>query len=295
MRICIISRATICFVTMFFALVDLSTAFAEDNGSSLSERKWTVAGVTRTALMHIPNGSERTNTPVVFVFHGRGGNSEAISKKMAVHTSWPEAIVVYPQGLPSAIRNVAAGVKPGWQQGIGDKNDRDLIFFDEILRTLRTDFKIDESRVYVTGHSMGGAFSYLLWSARGDVFTAVASSAGTPRNFDRCKPKPAMHIAGERDEIIPYVRQQRTMEAVRRLNSCDDTGHPWAEGGQLAGTLFSSQGGYPFVSLIHPGGHNYPAEASPLIVKFFKEQSNGADPVLVVSMSEGVPMRRYAE
>ncbi len=271
-------RATICFMTMFFALVDPSTAFAEDSGSSLSERKWTVDGVTRTALMHIPNGSERTNTPVVFVFHGRGGNSEAISKKMAIHTFWPEAIVVYPQGLPSAIRYAATGVKPGWQQGIGDKNDRDLMFFDEILRTLRAEFEIDESRVFVTGHSMGGAFSYLLWCARGDVIAAVASSAGTPRNFDRCKPKPAMHIAGERDEIIPYVRQQRTMEAVRRLNGCDDTGQPWAEGGQLAGTLFPSQGGYPFVSLIHPGGHNYPAEASPLIVKFFKEQSNGADP-----------------
>ena len=162
-------------------------------------------------------------------------------------------------------------MKPGWQQGIGAKGDRDLKFFDEMLSSLREEFTVDDARIYVTGHSMGGAFTYLLWAARGDVLAAVASSAGTPRNFSACKPKSAMHIAGTRDEIIIYARQQRTMEAVRKLNGCGATGQPWAKARDILGTLFPSKTGTPFVSLVYPGTHRYPTDATALIVKFFKE------------------------
>jgi len=68
-----------------------------------------------------------------------------------------------------------------------------------MLRTLRKERYSDDARSYAAGHSMGGGFTYLLWSARGRVFAAVASSAGTPRNFEDCKPKPAVHIAAWHD------------------------------------------------------------------------------------------------
>jgi polyhydroxybutyrate depolymerase len=168
-----------------------SCAGAEETGdgqtSALIERKWTVDGDTRTALVRIPPAATSVATPVVFVFHGRGGDISSFAERFVIHKVWPDAIVVYPQGLPAAIRFEAAGVKPGWQQGIGDKDDRDLKFFDEMLGTLRKKCKVDGRRIYVAGHSMGGAFTYLLWAARGDVFAAVASAAGTPRNFDACK------------------------------------------------------------------------------------------------------------
>ena len=34
-------------------------------------------------------------------------------------------------------------------------------------------FKIDEKRVYATGHSNGGGFTYLLWTCRPDAFAAL--------------------------------------------------------------------------------------------------------------------------
>jgi polyhydroxybutyrate depolymerase len=271
MRLSSTLRTATSFVALLLVPAGLPAAAAADGGSGLTERRWNVDGVTRSALIHVPGSAAKEKTPVVFVFHGRGGSGAAMARRMATHELWPEAIVVYPQGLPSAIRYEGAGVKPGWQQGIGDKGDRDLKFFDEMLSTLRRELEIDEARIYATGHSMGGAFTYLLWSARGDVLAAVASSAGTPRDFERCKPKPAMHIAGENDGVIRYDRQQRTMAAVRRLDGCDDTGQPWATAGEIVGTLYPSPSGTPFVSLIHPGGHKFPPEVSPLIVKFFKE------------------------
>jgi polyhydroxybutyrate depolymerase len=148
----------------------------------LDQRQWEVGGVTRTVLIHIPTGGTTEKSPLVFVFHGRSGTSGSTARKMAIHEHWPEAIVVYPQGLSSAIRYAAAGVKPGWQQGIGDNNDRDLKFFYEMLSALREEFTIDDARIYVTGHSIGGASTYLLWAAASlRQSVAWASSAQVPK------------------------------------------------------------------------------------------------------------------
>ncbi len=54
------------------------------------------------------------------------------------HKHWPEAIVVYMQGLntPGALTD-PDGKRPGWQKTFGDQGDRDLKFFDAVLATLR--------------------------------------------------------------------------------------------------------------------------------------------------------------
>jgi polyhydroxybutyrate depolymerase len=76
-----------------------------------------------------------------------------------------------------------------------------------------------------------------------------------------------MHIAGENDQLVRFAVQQLAMQAVRRINGCQESGEAWAAGC----TLYPSPAGTPFVTFIHPGGHKYPAEAPALIVKFFKE------------------------
>jgi polyhydroxybutyrate depolymerase len=52
------------------------------------------------------------------------------------------------------------------------------------------------------------------------------------------------------------------------LNGCAAEGTAWAE----KCTLYPSSAGTPFVTYIHPGGHQFTAEAPALIVKFFREQ-----------------------
>jgi polyhydroxybutyrate depolymerase len=251
----------------------LGMALAAERGALGRGFQWLsfdVDGGAREALVYVPATARTTNTPVVFVFHGHGGNSRQAARSFAMDRHWPEAISVYLQGLNTPGRLTdPEGKRPGWQSRAGDQGDRDLKFFDAVLARLKRDHRVDAKRIYSTGHSNGGAFTYLLWAERGDVFAAVAPSAAATTFLPagKLKPKPAMHLAGEHDPLVKFQWQKLTMEAVRKINGCDSEGKAW---GQLS-TLYASKTGTPFVAFIHPGGHEFRRDAPPLMVKFFKE------------------------
>jgi polyhydroxybutyrate depolymerase len=237
--------------------------------------EWTVGDAKREALVYLPAKADTEPCPVVLVFHGHGGTMQ-VTAKTGFQKQWPEAIIVCPQGLPTATGRDPKGERAGWQQKPGDNQDRDLKFVDAILKTLREQYRVDDKRVYATGHSNGGGFTYLLWRTRGQEFAAMAPSAagaGALRTAKDVKPLPVLHIAGEKDQVVRFENQKRTMEAVRNHNSCEADGKAWAQVGNLVGTRYPSSGGTPFVSVIHPGTHRYPDEAPELIVKFFKEHA----------------------
>jgi polyhydroxybutyrate depolymerase len=260
----------ISFVALVVSLFGAVAARAD-----LAQRDWTVDGVTRSALVYVPESAKTSPTPVIFAFHGHGGSMGQASRSFGYHRVWPEAIAVYMQGLPTPGQLTdPEGKRAGWQKTPGDQSDRDLHFFDAVLASLKADYKVDDKRIYCTGHSNGGGFTYLLWGARPDVFAAVAPCAAGPgRNRGLLKPLPAMHVAGTNDPLVKYEWQEQSMAFVRRVNACDATGKPWASSGDLVGTIYASSGGTPFVSLISPGTHKFPVEAPALIVKFFKEHA----------------------
>jgi polyhydroxybutyrate depolymerase len=236
--------------------------------TALSRRTWTVDGVVREALVAVPSSATTNESPVVFAFHGHGGTMRSAARSFGYHQIWPEAIVVYPQGLNTPGRLTdPEGKKPGWQSAAGDQHDRDLKLFDAMLASLKTQHQVDGKRVYATGHSNGGGFTYLLWATRGEALAAVAPSAAIATGtLAGLKPKPVLHLAGEQDQLVRFAWQERTITFLRRLNGCGE-GSPWAE----AGTLYASPAGTPVATFIHPGGHEFPREAPPLIVRFFKE------------------------
>ncbi|WP_232068447.1 alpha/beta hydrolase family esterase [Gemmata obscuriglobus] len=197
------------------------------------------------------------------------------SVSIGVHPHWPEAICVYPQGLNTPVKLTdPEGKKSGWQITAGEQNDRDLKFFDAMLKSLRADYKVDETRVYVTGHSNGGRFTQLLWAERGDVFAAVAPSGTTAVGLTKSfKPKPCLHIAGEKDELVKFAWQKQTMDAVRKLNGCESEGAPWDKEKTPAGVVYASKRGTPFVELVYPGGHTFPTDGAERIVTFFKQHA----------------------
>ena len=252
---------------------------AEAAVKDLTRREWKIGDAAREALLYVPATAKTTPAPVVFAFHGHGGTMQRAAVMFHYHDLWPEAIVVYMQGLNTPGRLTdPEGKLPGWQHGPGAQDDRDLKFFDAVLASLKSDYKVDERRIYSTGHSNGGGFTYLLWRTRGDVFAAMAPSAASAPGAEwtkavaELKPKPVMHLAGENDPLVKYEWQKATMTSLRKLNACDAEGTAWAPNC----TQYASKTGTPVVTLIHSGAHNFPAEAPSLFVKFFKEHAKAA-------------------
>ncbi len=237
---------------------------------------WTVDDVERDALVYAPREKSSEPAPLVFVFHGHGGNMRNAERSFHLEDAWPEAIVVYPQGLNTPTRIDPQGKRPGWQTSAGSQDDRDLKFFDDMLATIKDKYRVDENRIYATGHSNGAIFTYLLWSTHHDLFAAVAPSSAPKGQVELTKPLPVFHVAGEQDRIAPFAFQQATMADVRRVNGCTDKGIDWAPGC----TSYASKTDTPLVTFIHPGGHVFPKEAPALIVRFFQEHARtpGASP-----------------
>jgi polyhydroxybutyrate depolymerase len=233
-------------------------------------RTWEVGGVKREAIIYTPTKNSEGKVPLVFDFHGHGGTARHAARAHHLHEAWPEAIVVYMQGLNTPGRLTdPEGKKTGWQSGPGAQNDRDLHFFDAVLASMKKDYPVDVNRIYATGHSNGGAFTYLLWAKRGDTFAAfapVAASAGI--YFVDAKPKPVFHAASEKDPLVTFAMQTRTLDRVKKLNSCQDQGEPWAKGC----LRYPSKNDSPVVIYLHEEGHKYPEPTPKLIVKFFQEQ-----------------------
>jgi len=259
-------------MAFLFLLLFVTVTERLQGAQPLELREWSVDGVQREALLHIPPQAASVTTPLVFVFHGHGGFIKSTPRSFPIPDLWPEALVVYMQGLntPGRLTDLE-GKKPGWQHGIGDQGDRDLKFFDAVLASLKAKYQVDTKRIYSTGHSNGGGFTYLLWAARGDVFAAMApSSAAASTLLPLLKPKPVMHIAGESDPLVKFVWQKETINQLLKINQCRE-GHAWEVDKNC--TFYPSNIGTPVVTAIHPGDHKFHADAPALMVKFFQQHT----------------------
>ena len=233
-------------VLVTFAGVGVAIALL--TSTVLAQRKqiviWKVDHETRRMFVYTPSAkSPGGKTPLVFAFHGRGDTIENF-EFIDLHVAFPEAMVVYCQGLSGG------NALPGWQNEKGLDNDRDLKLVDAALAMLRAKYPIDENRIYATGFSNGANFTYLLWAERPDVFAAFAPVAAMMRPSVRpTKPKPVFHVAGMQDRQILFERQKEAVEIARRVN------------GNAA----------PVLTWFHTGGHVYPPTTAAQTAKFFRE------------------------
>lgn len=232
-------------------LCALSTGIINTIEAAPSNRTltWTIDGVRREAIVVAPRSPRAL--PLLFVFHPHGGTAEASFRLMHFQRSWPQAIVVYPQGLNTATPRDPAGTRPGWQREAGQFNDRDLKLFDAMLKTLRAKYRVDVRRVYVAGFSNGAIFTYLLWAERPNAINGLAICAGAllPAVHLR-QARPVIHIAGRADHIAKFELQQEAIQAEHALND-------------PAGVAVQEE--------IHDGGHIYPDFATERIVSFFRK------------------------
>jgi predicted esterase len=95
-----------------------------------------------------------------------------------------------------------------------------------VLDMIRKEFNVDENRIYLMGHSMGGAGTIYLgvkhasiWAAIGAEAPATAPAGLTPENYslEPAKHIPMIIVQGDMDTLVPVAGTRLWIEKMKEL------------------------------------------------------------------------------
>ena len=115
-----------------------------------------------------------------------------------------------------------AAVKPG---GELNYSNTELAEIDAmaVLKLIRGKYTIDGDRIYLMGHSMGGAGTYYLGGKYNDIWAGLASIAGAggiaEGTADRYKSLPTLIMHGEKDSIVPAATSRKAVAALQAVGA----------------------------------------------------------------------------
>ena len=238
----------------------------------ISLKFWMVDGVERTAIVYIPEKELLNNAPLIFVWHGHGGSAEKFVKRFPIYKFWREAIVVFPQGVNSKSPwDIKAG-KTGWQFQIGDYDDRDIKFFDIMYSYFLNSFAINDERIYCTGSSNGGTFTYILLQLRPKVFAAAAPAITAKAGLENIykmnlPPIPIFHTSGKKE--YSFSKQKKLVDFIIKEKEAKYLGY-WND--NIFTAYYKSKEG-DLVWFVHDDGHRWRTRDTELIADFFKKSN----------------------
>jgi len=235
-------------------------------------RKITVGVVDRTYAFSVPEKWDGMKEyPLVFVFHGDGGNGDWMHGYMGLETVSNEgAVFVYPDGQNAT-----------WDLDSEPPDNADIAFFDALVTEMKQKWKIDSTKIFATGYSSGGYFTNQLGCRRGTVIRAVAShESGGPYGpssmYDNqghlvC-PEPAVASLATHstdDDVVAVTEGYKTRDHWKWANGCDDTSDPYDPSPCVA--FQNCNAGHPVIWCEASGfGHVvWPAQGSKVTWKFF--------------------------
>jgi polyhydroxybutyrate depolymerase len=265
----------------------------------------------RTAYLHVPETYDPSvGAMLVFGFHALGRSAQlakAVSGMDALSDS-RGFLMVNPEGL---LGSGADSDLQAWNAGICCGEHDDKAFVRAMIESMSKDFCIDPKRVYSTGMSMGGMFSYRLACELSDTIAAIAPvGAGMlVQPITDChpsRPVPVLHIHGTNDPAVPYsggldgaghgfdwppVAEE--MALWQNLNGCTGESETVYAQGDARCEEWSAckQGSHVQLCTIEGGGHTYPGLPPALFpAEFGKVSADLAASEWIISFFERHPM-----
>ena len=195
-------------------LIAASFSFAQwggggGGGKSLNDyQKKSVSG--REIHVYAPSGLKE-NSPLLISCHGmdQDPNYQQSNTHWEAVADTAGFVVVYPRG--------GTGMSTWDISG-----DKDTKWMTEIIDQMYTDYKIDKKRVYLSGFSMGGMFTYHSMSKIADKIAAFAPTSGTNvmGASKAQRPVPIIHPHGTSDDVLPYNNVEGFIKNYRDQFHC---------------------------------------------------------------------------
>ncbi|AIE85477.1 prolyl oligopeptidase family serine peptidase [Fimbriimonas ginsengisoli] len=162
-------------------------------------------------LVDLPEGYERDpkqKWPFILFLHGSGERGDNLSK---VRVHGPPKEVANGRKLPFIV------VSPQCPDG----QIWDTEVLSGLVNELEKRYRIDKTREYLTGLSMGGFGVWELAAAMPDRFAAIAPICGGG-SWIKCwmlAKTPIWAVHGDSDPSVPYDETRRMVENVRKLGN----------------------------------------------------------------------------
>ena len=175
------------------------------------------AKITKTVkaqyLLSIPTGyaESKGNWPLILFLHGAGERGDDL-KKVEIHGP-PKLIAREGKELPFVVLSPQCP-EDGWWS-----DEPRIEMLDALLDHIISRYRIDLSRIYVTGLSMGGYGTWRLAADYPDRFAAIAPicGGGDPRNAVRIGHLPIWIFHGAKDNVVALEKSQEMVDALQNV------------------------------------------------------------------------------
>jgi predicted peptidase len=160
-------------------------------------------------LLYLPSGYEggQDDWPLLLFLHGAGerGSDLDLVKKLG-----PPKLIEEGREFPFIVASPQVPEGRRWE----------VEYLTALLDELTEKYRVDESRIYVTGLSMGGFGTWSLATDAPHRFAAIAPicGGGDPLVACRLKNTPTWVFHGALDPVVPV---DRSIQMVRALTACD--------------------------------------------------------------------------
>lgn len=212
-----------------FVLILLSSfAFAEDPapGKQVEQKLELSDDRSVDFLLYLPEDYEPTkNYPFMLFLHGRGESNGPLSR---VKVWGPPRLVDMGKKMPFIIASPQCPKESFWSQA-GEQAK-----IVELLKHLEEKYAIDETRMYLTGLSMGGYGSWTLAASHPQKFAAVVPicGKGNAADAEKLKDTPIWAWHGLADRVVKPEGTSKVVEAIRKaggtkikFTGLEDVGH----------------------------------------------------------------------
>lgn len=163
--------------------------------------------------------------PLVVLLHGLYSNPHRVIRFEGVVEEAEKRgfVVVAPFGYNDhgwyGIHRMARGWYGGWRSNLAELSEQDVL---NVLGITVQSFNIDRKRIFIMGHSMGGAGALHLSSRYPEIWAGLAPmSPGLPFEMETLLPPmvhlPAMVVTGDQDWITPVNPVRKLVASMQGM------------------------------------------------------------------------------